>query len=385
MKQQMLPARSIIVVSANSSWALTNYRLGLLRALQSVGYSLVAAVPDDERASRLRDEGVEVRVIPVASHGTSPLDDLRLLYRYVTLLRELKPLAFLGFTIKPNIYGALAGWIVGVPVINNVTGLGLAFTSAGPLRTVVRALYRIAFRHSRRVFFQNRESRELFVSGGLVHARQTALLPGSGIDLKLFVPGRRKDRTDSRLVFLLPSRMIWQKGIAEYCEAARLIRIDRPDIRFQLAGPLELGWSQEAIPHRQIEEWGQNVEYLGSVNDIRPLFEAADCIVLPSYYPEGVPRSLIEAAAMGKPIITTDTPGCRDVIEAGVTGYFCNERSVESLTAAMLKIIERSPGERVEMGRRARMKIEREFDEQFVIEAYLAAINAICTEIGHSD
>jgi glycosyltransferase involved in cell wall biosynthesis len=367
-----------VVVSANSSWALTNYRLGLLRALQDAGYSLVAAVPDDAHASHLRDAGIETRTIRIARHGKSPVADLKLLYCYVDLLRRLKPAVFLGFTIKPNIYGALAGQFAGVPVINNITGLGMVFTRAGPLRALVRALYRIAFRRSNRIFFQNPESRDLFLSAKMVRASQASLLPGSGIDLDWFSPVPGKTAAEAGLTFLLPARMIWQKGIGEFCEAARRMRIDHPGVRFQLAGPTEPEAHEGAISARQIDQWrAENVDYLGSVDDIRPTFEAADCIVLPSYYPEGVPRSLIEAAAMAKPIITTDTPGCRDVVEAGVTGYFCHERSVESLTAAMLEMIERSADERAEMGRRARMKIEREFDERLVIEAYLEAIDAI--------
>ena len=375
------PASSIIVVSANSSWALTNYRLGLLRALQSAGYLLVAAVPDDERVSRLRDEGVEVRSIPIAPHGTSPLTDLKLLYRYIDLLRELRPVAFLGFTIKPNIYGALAGRLAGVPVINNVTGLGFAFTKSGPLRAFVRTLYRIAFRRSNRVFFQNPESRDLFLSAGMVQPHQVSLLPGSGVDLDWFAQSPARTTANLDVTFLLPSRLIWQKGIGEYCEAARRLRIDHPSVRFQLAGPIEPGSNKEAIPEQQIDEWRQDsIEYLGSVLDVRSIFEAADCIVLPSYYPEGVPRALIEAAAMGKPIITTDTPGCRLVVDDGATGFLCTARSVESLLTAMLQLIGRSAEERSKMGRHARDKAEKEFDERIVIDAYLAAIDAIVSK-----
>jgi glycosyltransferase involved in cell wall biosynthesis len=374
-------ASRIIVVSANSSWALTNYRLGLLKALQRAGYRLVAIVPGDAGVSKLTDEGIEVRTIPIAPHGTSPLAELGLLYRYVALLHELRPAAFLGFTIKPNIYGSLAGQLTGVPVINNVTGLGVVFTKAGPLRTLVIALYRAAFRRSHRVFFQNPEGRDLFLSLRIVRAQQAALLPGSGIDLERFAPRPGDPKTGSGFTFLLPTRLLWRKGVGEFCEAARRLRADHPDVRFQLAGPIEPESNKDAIPRRQIEEWQQaGVEYLGAVDDVRPLFAAVDCIVLPSYYPEGVPRALIEAAATGKPIITTDMPGCREVVDAGETGYVCASQSVEALAEAMLQMIALSPEERSEMGRRARSKAEREFDERLVIEAYLAALRSV----GHS-
>jgi glycosyltransferase involved in cell wall biosynthesis len=376
-------ARSnIVLVAANSSFALTNYRLGLLKALQSAGYRVVAAVPEDEGAAKLNANGLEVRTVPIAPHGTSPLRELRLLSRYVALVRELRPLALLGFTIKPNIYGALAARFAGVPVVNNVTGLGLVFTRRGPLRSIVGALYRIAFRSSYRIFFQNRESRDLFLSLGFVREDQALLLPGSGIDLQRFAPrpaGNAAD--DARFTFLLPSRLMWQKGIAEYCEAARWFRSNRPGVRFQLLGPVEPAWNRAGIAREQVERWEQEgIEYLGSTDDVRPFFEAADCIVLPSYYPEGVPRALIEAAAMGKPVITTDTPGCRDVVDPGETGYICEPRSAQSLVCAMLQLIDRSPEERSVMGRRARQKAEREFDERLVIDAYLAVIAAIVSK-----
>lgn len=370
---------NIVLVAANSSWALTNYRMGLLKALRGAGYRLVAAVPNDEGISKLESKGIEVRCVPIAPHGVSPLRELKLLYRYVELLRELSPCALLGFTIKPNIYGSLAARLVRVPVINNVTGLGLVFARRGPLRSIVGALYRLAFRNSSRVFFQNPESRDLFLSLGFVRHEQASLLPGSGIDLQRFAPLKApKAGKKAPFIFLLPSRLMWQKGIAEYCEAARWFRSNRPGVRFLLLGAVEPSWNKAGIPREQIQRWeDEGIEYLGSTDDVRPVFAVADCIVLPSYYPEGVPRALIEAAAMGKPVITTDMPGCRDVVDAGQTGYICEPRSATSLISAMLRIIELSPRQRSAMSQRARAKAERQFDERIVIDAYLSEIAAI--------
>ena len=372
-------ANDLILVSANSSFALTNYRLGLLKALQNAGYRVVAAVPDDDGAAKLVEEGVQVRPVRIAPHGTSVRGELQLLKRYIELLRELRPGAFLGFTIKPNIYGALAGRLTGVPVINNVTGLGLVFTRGGLLRHVVGSLYSLAFRGSYRIFFQNRESRDLFLELGFAREDQAQLLPGSGIDLQRFAPGTtRKAGARAPFTFLLPSRLMWQKGVGEYCEAARWFRSNRPGVRFQLLGGIEPTWNKAGIPTEQVERWREEgVEYLGSTGDVRPYFEAADCIVLPSYYPEGVPRALIEAAAMGKPVITTDTSGCRDVVDEGKTGFLCEPRSAEDLVRAMLRVLELSPPALVEMGKSARKKAEREFDEQTVIGIYLAALASL--------
>jgi glycosyltransferase involved in cell wall biosynthesis len=377
--RNLSPERDVVLVAANSSFALTNYRLNLLKALQDAGYRVVAAVPQYEGASKLVDEGIEVRFVPVAPHGTSVARELLLLRGYYRLLRELRPRAFLGFTIKPNIYGALAARAVRVPVINNVTGLGLVFTKGGLLRRIVGALYRVAFRRAYRVFFQNRESRDLFLSLGFVREDQAFLLPGSGIDLHRFAPGRaRKPAEEPPFTFLLPSRLMREKGVAEYCEAAGWFRAHRPGVRFQLLGAVEPSWNKAGIPREQIARWErEGVEYLGSTDDVRPFFAAADCIVLPSYYPEGVPRALIEAAAMGKPVITTDTPGCRDVVDDTKTGFLCAPRSAEDLVRAMVRLMGLDPGERAAMGERARDKAERQFDEKLVIDAYLSALKSL--------
>ena len=353
--------------------------MGLLRALQARGYEVVALVPFDQSVSKLREAGIPVHEVPMAAHGTSPVGELRILARYFGLLRRLRPAAYLGFTIKPNIYGSLAASCAGVPVLNNVTGLGIAFSRRGALQSLVRLLYRPAFRKSRRVFFQNRESLELFRSSGFVNDSQIALIPGSGTDLERFAPSTRKKSPDEPFTFLLASRLLWPKGISEYSGAARLIRDMGRNARFQLLGGIEPSSNRLALPKDRIARWQEEcgIEYLGSTDDVRPFFARADCIVLPSYYPEGVPRTLIEGAAMGKPLITTDMPGCRDVLVHGETGFVCEPRSVEALASAMLRMLDCTADEASAMGSRGRQKAEREFDERLVIDAYLDALSEI--------
>jgi glycosyltransferase involved in cell wall biosynthesis len=380
IQKQALPGSNgrTLIVSANSSWALTNYRMNLLQALSDEGYSIVALVPSDEGVQTLKAAGIDICSIPIRAHGTSPLEELILLARYFGLLRRLRPTAFLGFTIKPNIYGALAGAVCGVPVINNVTGLGLVFSGKRPLRWIVDPLYRLAFLHSRRVFFQNRESFQLFKTLGFVRDEQAGLLPGSGIDLDRFTPIADHRKAEGPFTFLLASRLLWQKGIAEYCAAARLLRASRRDVKLQLLGSIEVS-SRDAVPVRQLEEWQQEgvIDYLGATEDVRSYLASADCVVLPSYYPEGVPRVLIEAAAMGKPVITTDTPGCRDALLPGETGLLCEPRSTDSLANTMMQLLDRPPRERQKMGRLARKMAEDKFDEKLVIRAYLSALETI--------
>lgn len=373
--------KPLVAVSANSCWALTNYRLGLLKALQLRGFAVAALVPDEDRTGKLGAAGVRLVRIPLKPHGKSPFEDFNLFLRYLVLLRRLKPRAYLGFTIKPNIYGALAARLLGIPTIANITGLGKMFAGRGMLRSLAAQLYRMALSGSARVMFQNRESLETFEELGIVDAKRSILLPGSGIDLRLFAPAPR-ERRSAPFTFLLSGRLLWEKGIGEYYCAGRRLRQMRDDVRLLLLGPFEPESNSSAIPKQMVDQWQAEgvIEYLGFTDDVRPYLQSADCIVLPSYYPEGVPRALIEAAAMAKPIITTDTPGCRETIEEHATGYFCEIRSAESLFETMLLMLDKSSEEREHMQKKARQRAEALFDEKKVIDTYLHEIDALVAQ-----
>lgn len=378
MKQENdepLKRRGIIAVSANSARTLTNHRIGLLRALRDAGYSLVAAVPNDEESSRLHAEGIEVRAMPRPAKKFSPIGDLKLLSWYFGFLKDLRPTVFLSFGAKPNICGALAGRLARVPVISNAAGLGQLFEKRWPQRRVAGHFYRTAFRKAYRVFFESSESRDLFVAGGVVRVDQTGLLPGPGIDLERFSPRKSRGGGKKPFTFLFASRLEWDNGVAEYCEAAKLILRDFPLARFQLVGAPEANTNEDAIPRDQLERWGtEGIDYFGAVDDLRPLLADADCIVVPSYHADGAPRVLVEAAAMGRPAIATEIPGCDEVVTENTTGLFCYPRSVASLLNAMRKMMNQTPESRIEMGNRARVKAERQFDERRLINTYLSAI-----------
>jgi glycosyltransferase involved in cell wall biosynthesis len=240
---------------------------------------------------------------------------------------------------------------------------------------VVKALYRIAFGHSVRVFFQNYEDRDLFIDSHLTSSSHAFLLPGSGVDVKYFVPEKAHD-SDQRLVFILIARLLWDKGVGEFVEAARVVKGKVPKVSFRILGFLDVE-NRSAVSRDAVEAWVQEgiVEYLGQTDDVRPYIAASDCVVLPSYYPEGTPRSLLEAAAMGKPIITTDTPGCRNVVDDGLNGWLCRKKDAGDLAKAMIRFAESSLEKKKEMGRQSRLKAERDFNENIVIEAYLAAVH----------
>jgi len=366
---------STIVISANSCWNIVNFRGGLIRALRDHGYEVVVAAPQDAYTSRLNDLGVSFADVPINSAGVSIAEDLRLLLRYLKVFRRFKPSAYLGFTAKPNIYGSLAARAVGAKVVNNISGLGTVFIKQDFLTTLVAQLYRFSLRTSSTIFFQNKDDMALFIDKGLVRKDQAELLPGSGVDLDHFKPSQ-EDRPAGAFRFLFVARLLWDKGVAEYVEAARLVQKTRPDVVFQMLGPVG-AINRTAVPSAKLERWQTEgvIDYLGVSDDVRVAMEQADCIVLPSYR-EGLPKSLLEGSAMGKPLIATDVPGCRDVIVDGETGYLCEARSAQSLAQAMLKLLDLPQAERSSMGARGRRKVEQEYCESVVISKYLAAIVA---------
>ena len=367
-----------ILICLNAAWNLVNFRAGLIRSLIANGYEVVAVAPSDEYAPRLEKLGCRYVPLPMDSKGTHPGRDMQLLWRFLRLLRRERPDVFLGYTVKPNIYGSLAAHALGIPVVNNIAGLGTAFMKDGWLTRLVRLLYRLAFARSRRVFFQNDDDQQAFVEAGLVRCGQADRLPGSGIDLQGFSQVPNPSREGRKFRFLLVARMLWDKGVGEYVEAARLVRRKFPNVEFYLLGFLDVQ-NPAAISREQMDAWvaERAVYYLGATDDVRPHIAAADCIVLPSYYREGVPRTLLEAAAIGRPIITTNAVGCREVVEDGVNGFLCRPRDDADLAEKLERMITLSPEARAKMGRSGREKMEREFDERIVIDRYLAIIEEI--------
>ena len=359
-----------IVLSANSDWNIANFRPGLICALRGAGYDPIVIAPQDPAADdRMRELDVERIPIRIDRSGLNPVADLRLLADYRRLLGRIQPAAYLGFTIKPNIYGSMAAATLGIPAIPNVSGLGTAFIRRGVLQSIVTALYRLGFSKAPAVFFQNDEDRSLFVGRRIVRAKQSRVLPGSGVDLSRFAPVAPNEGPP---VFLLVARLLRDKGVIEFVQAAR--SLGSQGMHFQLLGPIDED-NRTAIGRLELERWVEEgvIEYLGVTDDVRPFLAAATAVVLPSYR-EGMPRSLLEAAAMGRPLIATDVPGCRDVVEDGVNGYLCTIRDPVSLASAMRRLAGLPPTDRIVMGEAARRKVQEQFSEELVIGAYLEVL-----------
>jgi len=365
------PASPIAVIAANSAWNIANFRAPLIKALLKDGWQVVALAPEDGSVAALEALGAEFVPIAIASSGTSPIGDARLFARYLRILQRIRPRLFLGFTVKPNVYGSIAAHLLGIRVINNISGLGTAFMKPGPLNWLVSRLYKLSLRGSARVFFQNPHDRDLFLSRRLVRVAQAAVIPGSGIDLERFKPPAEARKQDVPFRFLFIGRLLRDKGLVEYAEAARLLRPSWPDVEFAVLG-FAGSENPSVVPLSEVGRWQdeQLVTYLGETDDVRPFIADSDCIVLPSYR-EGLPRSLLEGAAMARPMIATDVPGCRDVVVNGENGFLCEPRSASSLASTMEAMLRLSPDERRGLGRKARTTVESRFDQALVSGAYL--------------
>ncbi|GAA6201299.1 glycosyltransferase family 4 protein [Aquicoccus sp. SU-CL01552] len=362
-----------ILMTVNAAWNIWNFRRPLVRDLLSQGHRVTVLAPSDDSVAQLQAMGCGFQSLEMDVKGLNPVQDLKLMTRFKRIFRAERPDVVLSYTIKNNIFGAMAARAVGLPFIPNVTGLGTAFLSGGALRMVAETLSRRAFGRLPVVFFQNEDDRDLFVSRRLLRPGQARLLPGSGIDLTRFAAADLPDAEEPP-VFLMIGRLLRDKGVIEFVEAARQVKSRVPEARFQLLGAIG-SENRTAIGAPTVRSWQREglIEHLGITPDVRPFIAKAQCVVLPSYR-EGAPRTLIEAAAMARPLITTDVPGCRAVVEDGVTGLLCRARDSDSLAEACLRFLDMPHGTKVAMGQNGRQKMEREFDEAIVVAAYRDAI-----------
>jgi len=372
-----------LVVTVNSSFNILNFRSGLLRALMQDGHEIVVLAPrDDYTQAILADIGCVFVELKMDRRGTSPIREAACLKAMIQNIRRLQPDVILSYTIKNNLYAGIAARLTKTPIIPNVTGLGTVFSNSGPMTSFATYMYRQAFRSAAVVFFQNIEDQAQFLRADMIPSEIARTLPGSGVDLDRFrvsplpvCPGAP--------VFLLIARLLWEKGVGEYVDAARRLRKRYPKAIFRLAGGLETP-SPAAIPKATLSKWIDEgiIEYHGQLRDVRPIIAASTCVVIPTYYREGTPRALLESGACGRPIITTDTSGCRTVVLDGESGHLVAPHDSQDLERAMLRIAEMSHDALEAMGAAGRSLVEQRFDEKFVIRAYTEAIAEIATKMG---
>ena len=370
-----------MLLFANTDWYLYNFRRSLAIALRDAGYDVLLVSPPGQYGERLKDLGFRWVGAPMDRRSLNPLREAALLRWLRQLMVREKVALVHGFTIKCAVYGALAARMAGVPArVNAVAGMGYVFTSdahmARLLRPVVRTLMRAALGgRNARLILQNPDDVGVFVRAGLVSADAIRLIPGSGVDCERFTPPDRglqgSSTSAQRLRVVLPARLLWDKGVAEYVEAARQLLTAGREIDFLLAGDPDPG-NPAAVPEATIHDWVARgwVKWLGHVDDMPALYHSVDIVVLPSYR-EGLPKGLIEAAACALPLITTDSPGCREVVDHEVSGLQIPVKDAPALARAIARLHD-SPELRRRLGAAAREKALAEFDERIVIERTLA-------------
>lgn len=360
-----------IAFVANSSWYIYNLRKGVLEALKARGVEVVVISPSDDFSLKIVNMGFRFIPLKVDSSGKNPIRDFRLLQ---VLRRHYKENCFdavFHYTIKPNIFGTLAAASCGLKSIAVISGRGHSFSKKNFLFTLTKLLYKHALPFSNEVWFVNKDDKEFFSREKILQpSSRIRVIPGEGVKTSHFSPFL-KEKND-KVVFLFSGRIIWSKGFREYVEAARIISQKYKSVKFQVLGffdvPNPTSLSKQEVLNLHSEGV---IEYLGSTEDVRPFLNRADCVVFPSFYGEGTPRSLLEAASMETPIITTDHIGCKDVVQHGFNGYLCKIKSVDDLVSKINQFLMLSEKDKLIMGQNGRKKVIEEFDEKFVIDHYL--------------
>lgn len=362
--------RTIAITGNYARWVY-QFRIGLLRKLQQSGIKVVVIAASDRFEHKFLRERFIFEPVKINFYGNNPMDDLQLTQQLFRIYRRHQVDVAIHFTIKPNIYGGIAAKMLGIPSYAVVTGMGhISNPSNGFISWAGLKLYRLALPLHEKVLVLNQRDANEFREMKMVAPEKIMLLPGEGVDTNFFRPLSDKKMPDYP-AFLFSGRLMEDKGIFEFVEAARILRRRYPLVRFRILGMLD-SKGVHSIPVATVKQWINEgvIEYLGETLDVRPFIAKADCVVMPSYYREGLSRLLMEAASMETPIITTNQPGCREVIENGRTGLLCKLRDVTDLVEKMEQFILMDKIDRLIMGKNARLKMQRQFEERLIIQKY---------------
>ncbi len=361
---------------ANETRSMVKFRYGLIKSLIKNNYEVYVISPYDDYVKEIENIGCKYIDIKVDNKGSNPFKDIKLTYDLYKIYNLVKPELIIHYTIKPNIYGSLSCLLSNIKCMSVIPGLGYAFINNNLISKIVKFLYKITLKIPTKVWFINEDDKELFLKLRLIDEIKVDVVNGEGINTDHFNFIERSSG-DNKIKFLLIARILKDKGILEYVEASRILLRKYNNIEFQLLGPIYI-LNPSSISEQDVEKWHKDeiINYLGETNDVRSYIANSDCIVLPSYR-EGKGMTLVEAASMSKPIIATNVPGCRDVIDEGENGYLCEVKNSKSLANVMEKMLKLTKEERKEMGEKGRQKVKNELDENIVISKYLETIQDI--------
>jgi glycosyltransferase involved in cell wall biosynthesis len=368
----------IALISSNG---FTNYtfRLELMKALRAKGHEVITMSSPDDYAPKIESEGFRFIPIALERRGTNPLKDIRLMFQLYRIYRQEKIDLNIHFTIKPAIYGSIASKLAGIKSIAVQTGFGYTMIKKNFLTSIVKKLYKISLRYPEKILFINPEDMEYFVNDGLCDRSKAGVIKSEGVNSEAFKPDfcTNVEKPENKIIFLLMGRMLLDKGVGEFAEAAKKVKSQYKDAEFWLLGDIDKG-NPSVVEKKQIDEWQEKgfVTYLGKTYDVRPYICKADVIVLPSYR-EGAGMVLLEGMAMEKPVIATDTAGCRMVCKDGYNGFLIPVKDAEALADAMIKIIKMDKEKLRDMGRRGRELVLKEFDVRIINKTYFELIEEI--------
>lgn len=360
-----------IAFVSNSAWSVYNFRLDVINNLIGQGYEVMVLAPDDQYSSLLRESGCRFIPISFDNKTKNPFRDISFYWQLKRLYRRYKPNFIFHYVAKPNIYGSLAAAANGIPSVAVITGLGYAFAKKNWLYQVIRLLYKKSLRVAKEVWFLNNEDARVFIDEKIVNIEKVKVLPGEGINTHHFLPGSPVREANHTFTFLMSTRLLKSKGVGLYADAARILKKKNYDVRFELIGFFE-NHHPDSITQEELARWEREglIHYAGFANDVRPFLAKADCFVFPSFYNEGIPRCLMEAAAMELPIITSLNRGCKEVVLNNSTGYICNRHDPFDLADKMEKMISLPAEERARMGKNGRALVVRKFNITTVIDEY---------------
>lgn len=368
--------KKIITLSANTSWYLFNFRRSTIEELVKMNYQVICISPKDNFSKQLEDLGCKALSVEMDNKGTNPFKDILIFMRHFLIYKKYRPILAFHFTIKNNIYGTWAANFLQIPSINNITGLGTAFLKNNLTSFVVRRLYKLSQPYAYKVFCQNKEDYSFLVNQNLIDENKLFLLPGSGVNLKRFHPNLKKNlqKRKKNFTLLFSGRMIADKGLFELIDALKIINQNEILCQLWLQGFVN-NQNNSSLSVSQISSWSKLkwIEWRGATDKIEEVMSQVDGVVLPSYR-EGMPRTLLEACAMELPVVTTNVPGCNEIIQDGINGFLCEPRDHISLMHSIKKLIETPPEERLKMGKRGREKVKNEFDEKYVIDAAISSV-----------
>lgn len=370
--------QKIISILSNTSWYIYNFRLNLIKSLINKNYIVITIAPHDSYTDKLINIGCDHHQIILDSNNKNPFKDLLFLFRLQRLLNDVKADVLLNFTAKPNIFGTFAAKINKIPCINNIAGLGTGFVNKSIVTRILKLLYYFSQRNANKVFFQNLDDLDEFIKAGLVK-KNFDVLPGSGVDLSKFNYCQLEKRDSEPFIFLFVGRMLYSKGVKLLFEASKeIFESNNYLFKIILIGESNVN-SQDSISNHDIESWNSEIffNYIGKTDNVYEYIKNSHCIILPSFYREGTPKSILEGLASGRPIITTNMPGCKTTVKDGYNGYLVNPRDLNDLFVKMKAIMDLSIFELKLFGMNSRSLAEKVFDEKTVINKYLNAIEEL--------